>query len=221
MQTLQLCNYDFSLNSAKGRGFIGGFLAAALLLLSLSTSWLQAFVAITLLLFLALLGIYLMLRSQVKYTLTATHFQQHLFKGGWVVKWRNIEKIGVCTVETQGWHQPLPWIGIKLKDYTPYLDAICPRVASEILLSQRALLYLGAHQHQCTSQFEDMVLNSDPVHIGDERLYTGLKAMLANRMRYQRRFFDYDIFISAQDLDREADDFVGLVRRYLAAAEPD
>jgi hypothetical protein len=40
-------------------------------------------------------------------------------------------------------------------------------------------------------------------------------------MRYQRRFFDYDIFISAQDLDREADDFVGLVRRYLAAAEPD
>lgn len=140
MQTLQLCNYDFSLNSAKGRGLVGGFLAAALLLLSLSTSWLQAFVAITLLLFLALLGIYLMLRSQVKYTLTATHFQQHLFKGGWVVKWRNIEKIGVCTVETQGWHQPLPWIGIKLKDYTPYLDAICPRVASEILLSQRALL---------------------------------------------------------------------------------
>ncbi|KGK19921.1 DUF2982 domain-containing protein [Vibrio navarrensis] len=221
MQTLQLCNYDFSLNSAKGRGLIGGFLAAALLLLSISTSWLQAFVAITLLLFLALLGIYLMLRSQVKYTLTATHFQQHLFKGGWVVKWRNIEKIGVCTVETQGWHQPLPWIGIKLKDYTPYLDAICPRVASEILLSQRALLYLGAHQHQSTNQFEDMVLNSDPVHIGDERLYTGLKAMLANRMRYQRRFFDYDIFISAQDLDREADDFVGLVRRYLAAAEPD
>lgn len=64
MQTLQLCNYDFSLNSNKGRGLIGGFLAAALLLLSLSTSWLQAFVAITLLLFLALLGIYLMLRSQ-------------------------------------------------------------------------------------------------------------------------------------------------------------
>ncbi|WP_152562409.1 DUF2982 domain-containing protein, partial [Vibrio vulnificus] len=31
---------------------------------------------------------------------------------------------------------------------------------------------------------------------------TGLQAMLANRIKYQRRFFDYDIFISAQELDR-------------------
>ncbi|MEL7287999.1 MAG: DUF2982 domain-containing protein, partial [Pseudomonadota bacterium] len=49
----------------------------------------------------------------------------------------------------------------------------------------------------------------------------GLLAMLANRMKYQRRFYGYDVFISASDLDREAEEFVGLARRYLAAAEPD
>lgn len=51
--------------------------------------------------------------------------------------------------------------------------------------------------------------------------YTGLQAMLANRMQYQRDFFGYDIFISEQDLDRSAEEFVGLARRYLAAAEPE
>ncbi|GHW06799.1 hypothetical protein VCSRO149_0608 [Vibrio cholerae] len=45
--------------------------------------------------------------------------------------------------------------------------------------------------------------------------------MLANRMQYQRDFFGYDIFISEQDLDRSAEEFVGLARRYLAAAEPE
>lgn len=45
--------------------------------------------------------------------------------------------------------------------------------------------------------------------------------MLANRMRYQRQYFDYDIFISVQDLERDAESFVGLARRYLAAAEPE
>lgn len=99
--------------------------------------------------------------------------------------------------------------------------AICPRVSTEILLSQRALLYLGARQHQCESQFEEMVLDPQP-YIDEQGIeHTGLQAMLANRMKYQRRFFDYDIFISAQDLDREAEEFVGLARRYLAAAEPD
>ncbi|MEF1308392.1 DUF2982 domain-containing protein, partial [Vibrio owensii] len=51
--------------------------------------------------------------------------------------------------------------------------------------------------------------------------YEGLQAMLANRMKYQRQFYGYDVFISASDLDREAEEFVGLARRYLAAAEPD
>ncbi len=66
-----------------------------------------------------------------------------------------------------------------------------------------------------------MVLDPTPYTTSHGRKYEGLQAMLANRMKYQRNFYGYDIFISANDLDRKAEDFVGLTRRYLAAAEPD
>ena len=87
--------------------------------------------------------------------------------------------------------------------------------------SQRALLYLGAKQNQCEDKFEDMVLDPKPYINSNGIEYKGLLAMLANRMKYQRGFYGYDLFISASDLDREAEDFVGLTRRYLAAAEPE
>ncbi|MCV6071629.1 DUF2982 domain-containing protein, partial [Escherichia coli] len=81
--------------------------------------------------------------------------------------------------------------------------------------------YLGAKQNQCEDKFEDMVLDPKPYINRDGIEYKGLLAMLANRMKYQRGFYGYDLFISASDLDREAEDFVGLTRRYLAAAEPE
>ncbi len=161
------------------------------------------------------------LKATVKYTLTATHFQQHLFKGGWVVKWSNISRIGICQYSYQGWQTPLPWVGIKLKNYSPYLDSICPRIATEILLDQRPLLYLGLRQNKRNAEFEDMVLDTNEFRAEDGRVYKGLQAMLANRMRYQRENYDYDVFISASDLERPIDDFVGLARRYLAAAKPE
>ncbi|MBY7662780.1 DUF2982 domain-containing protein [Vibrio atlanticus] len=207
-------------------------------------------------------GYYLMLRSRVMFTFTPTHFQQHFYKGGWVLKWNNIEKIGLCTYEQDGWHQPLPWVGVKIKDYSPYLDSICPKITCELLLSQRALLYLGAKQAGKESNFEDMVLdsshyharctesgcvelsqykesqNTDNVNFNDNQSqdnldspnetnsqkavikdYSGLQAMLANRMKYQRGFHGYDIFISTHDLNISGEEFVGLARRYLAAAE--
>ena len=207
------------------------------------------FVGAFLVIVLLVAGYYLMLRSRVLFTLTPTHFQQHFYKGGWVLKWSNIEKIGLCTYQQDGWHQPLPWIGIKIRDYAPYLDSICPKITTELLLNQRALLYLGAKQAGHESKFEDIVLDSSQfnrkihfseddhnVFIDQDALnaskvqtltkerdkrwqYSGLQAMLANRMRYQREYHGYDIFISTNDLKMTGEEFVGLARRYLAAAE--
>ncbi|TON97532.1 hypothetical protein CGH23_18445 [Vibrio parahaemolyticus] len=192
-----------------------------LFLVVISPGWKQAMLSVILMAIIVGFAVLMIKKSQVTFTLTASHFQQHLFKGGWVVRWRNIESIGICSYQQDGWHQPLPWIGIRLKHYSPYLDAICPRIATEILLSQRALLYLGARQNHCEEKFEDMVLDPQPYTSKAGKQYDGLQAMLANRMKYQRKFYGYDVFISASDLDREADEFVGLTRRYLAAAEPE
>ncbi|USD33625.1 MULTISPECIES: DUF2982 domain-containing protein [Vibrio] len=221
MQTLHLTNQPIRLSSplAKIIATITSIIMISLVMFS--PDFQQALLTLVVILSLVGFGYLMILKGTVSYTLTATHFQQHLFKGGWVVKWNNVSKIGICHYDQEGWQQPLPWIGIKLKHYSPYLDSICPRIATEILLSQRALLYLGAKQSQQGIQFEDIVLDSQPYKNSTGEEYSGLQAMLANRMRYQRNYFDYDIFISAHDLDRSAEEFVGLARRYLAAAEPE
>ncbi|WP_019276512.1 DUF2982 domain-containing protein [Vibrio coralliilyticus] len=221
MQTLHLTNQPIRLSSpiAKILATIASIVLISFVMFS--PDFQQAVLTLVAILSMLGFGYLLILKSTVSYTLTATHFQQHLFKGGWVVKWSNVSKIGICHYDQEGWQQPLPWIGIKLKHYSPYLDSICPRIATEILLSQRALLYLGAKQSQQGTQFEDIVLDSKPYKNTQGEQYSGLQAMLANRMRYQRSYFDYDIFISAHDLDRSAEEFVGLARRYLASAEPE
>ena len=221
MQTVHLTNQPFVFSSITVRWLTGIFTIGCVFLIVYAPSWQQA--VITIIAIAAVIGFayLLILKSTVRFTLTATHFQQHLFKGGWVVKWNNVQKIGLCCYEQEGWQHPLPWVGIKLKHYSPYLNSICPRIATELLLSQRALLYLGAKQHKQSENFEDIVLDSATYRNDEGIEFTGLQAMLANRMRYQRRYFDYDIFISAQDLDRDPDEFIGLARRYLAAAGPE
>jgi len=221
METVHLTNQPFIFSTVTIRWISGILIIGCLILLLYFPGIEQAVLSILTILSLGGFGYLLILKSTVRFTLTASHFQQHLFKGGWVVRWSDVSNIGICTYENDGWHQPLPWIGIKLKHYSPYLNSICPRIATEILLSQRALLYLGARQHKQGERFEEIVLDSTTYknEQGDE--YKGLLAMLANRMKYQRCYFDYDIFISAHDLDRSAEEFVGLVRRYLAAATTD
>ncbi|MGP8307610.1 DUF2982 domain-containing protein [Vibrio sp. YIC-376] len=221
METLHLTNSHFKSDSPITRITLMLVALITLFLVLIAPGWKQAMLSVILMSIIVGFAILMIKKSQVAFTLTSTHFQQHLFKGGWVVRWRNVESIGICSYEQDGWYQPLPWIGVRLKHYSPYLNAICPRIATEILLSQRALLYLGARQNKCEEKFEDMVLDPSPYISSTGVRYDGLLAMLANRMKYQRNFYGYDIFISTSDLDREADDFVGLTRRYLAAAEPD
>lgn len=219
METVHLTNQPFVFSSITIKWLGGIFAIVCLILLLYAPGIQQGFLTIVAISALLGFGYLMLLKGTVRYTITATHFQQHLFKGGWVIKWNNVQRIGICTYENDGWHQPLPWIGIKLHHYSPYLDSICPRIATEILLSQRALLYLGARQNKQGEKFEDQVLDSKMYRSSQGEAYYGLQAMLANRMIYQREYFDYDIFISAQDLDRPADEFVGLIRKYLAAAE--
>lgn len=220
MNTVHLTNIPFSYYSSTGKVVMALATLIAFFLLILSPGIPQALLSLFGLLTFFIVTHFLIEKSKVSFTLTATHFQQHMFKGGWVVKWSNISQVGICTYEKEGWHQPIPWIGIKLKDYEPYLDNICPRISTQLLLEQRSLLYLGMKQSgKENTAFEDVVLDSKHFVTPSGFKYKGLQAMLANRMAYQRENFGYDIFISTSDLDRSGDEFVGLVRRYLAAAD--
>lgn len=221
MPTIHLSNYQFDRHSPYVKIGLVIVLLIITALIRLSNSWQQALVSVMCVLILCGVGYWLARKSWVGFTLTASHLQQHFYYGGWVVKWQNISQIGICTHQQEGWHQPLPWIGVRLKNYSPFLDGICPRIAREMLFNQRVLLYLGMKQHDKSLLFEDIVLDSTPYTDPQGKVYTGLMAMLANRMHHQRNFHGFDVFISENDLDRSADEFIGLARRYLAAAKPE
>ncbi len=221
MQTIHLTNQPLSINSPAKKWLLLIMATGLLTLIMTAQGFKQALLLLALICSALGFGYFLILKGTVKYTLTPTHFQQHLFKGGWVLRWQDISQIGVCHYDQQGWQRPLPWVGFKLKRYSPYLDSICPRIATEILLEQRPLLYLGLRQTQQQTRFEEIVLDSNDYQAENGQIYHGLQAMLANRMRYQRENYDFDVFICASDLERPIEDFVGLARRYLAAAKPD
>ncbi|MDA9555890.1 DUF2982 domain-containing protein [Vibrio sp.] len=154
-------------------------------------------------------------KSYIEHIFTAAHLQQNLRHGGWVIQWQNIAEVNVVTIEQEGWHQELPWVGIRLKEYSPILKGICPRIISDILLQQRPLLILGCRHHK--KPFEDIVLDEKEYISPSGQVYTGLNAMLVNRMRHQRRFFGFDLYISESDIRMDKNEFIGIARRYLAA----
>ncbi|PSU58457.1 DUF2982 domain-containing protein [Photobacterium aphoticum] len=168
---------------------------------------------------LALLGYKYQQGPELTFTLTFMHLQFHSHQGGWLARWKNIDRIAQASVGNDGWYQPLPWVGIRLKDYGEFVEAICPRVASKILIEQRILLVM-AHRNMADPpyQLEDILFDDTPFITPSGQVLKGLQAMLANRMRYNRAFLGYDFFISEDFLDRPAADFAGLARRYLAAA---
>ncbi|MFC3022853.1 DUF2982 domain-containing protein [Vibrio zhugei] len=221
MQTLHLHNHTWDTSSKSFRLLSLAGVIVALVAIMFSPTLPIAIAVAVLVSLLWGVSYWLLISSRVQYTLTATHLQQHLAKGGWVVKWNNISRIDICQdVRADGWREPLPWVGIRLKHYPPYLQSICPRIASDILMDQRSLLYLGVKRHPQYA-LEDILLDSEPYYDEHGHRYAGLMGMLANRMRYQREFHGYDVYVSASDLDRSPEEFVGLARRYLAAAEPE
>ncbi|WP_051275614.1 DUF2982 domain-containing protein [Aestuariibacter salexigens] len=142
--------------------------------------------------------------------------QQMIYKhrhGQWTVDWDNIQRIDVPRVFEGLEHKDLNIIGIRLKDYAPLLDSISPRLATNILMEQRPLL-LQNRDPNCASGtcFGDDLIESDRFKLSDGTAIRGIKAMLANRMTKLREQLGYDLYISASELDRQAGEFVQLLR---------
>lgn len=163
---------------------------------------------------------YVIDQQRLSFSLSDMHIQHHTPKGGWSLKWRNIYQIGIPSVSHEGWHQSLPWFGVRLKDYEPFLEGISYRLAGQIIMEQRGLL-LSAYrraEEPMSSKLEDMMFDDTPYTSASGKVYKGLVAMLANRMKYTRELLGYDVFVSEDLLDRPLEDFVGLTRQYLASA---
>lgn len=161
-------------------------------------------------------GCYWVDQHALGFSLTQTHMQQHCIRGGWVLAWKDIEKIDICYYQIQSWQTDIPWVGVKIKTPTVLLSQINQRLMAQMILHQRQLLYLGLKQAGRLDEFQDLLLKDTPITEAGQT-YKGLQAMFLHRMRILRQVWGYDIFISAADIPLDKESFVGTCRRYLVA----
>lgn len=148
--------------------------------------------------------------------------QYHHKYGGWILKWRNIQRIDQPRIHL-GWDLvPLPYIGLKIKDYDDFLTLITPRLAVRLLTEQRTVLLqaLRNEQQDCPSgtcggalQGEGLLEESRFRSSSGQR-YEGVIAMLANRMTRLRELLGYDLLVPDNSLDRDPAEFIRLLHQY-------
>nr|WP_159064856.1 DUF2982 domain-containing protein [Thaumasiovibrio subtropicus] len=198
-------------------------LFVALITVNINPSWLVTVMVASAL---TLVFIYWRIRSQpaISMTLTYMHLQLHHPSGGWSVRWQDIQHVEQVSIEHDGWFEPIPWVGIKLRSYDHLMHSISPRLVSRILTDQRVLLIMSYRRgNRGSVDVEDMLFDDTPFTDHHGNTYTGLLATFANRLKYNNELLHSELLIPEEMLGLECDEFVGLARRYLAASrqEPD
>lgn len=134
--------------------------------------------------------------------------------GSWQLSWKNILSVNQPRVLRGLDHDYLQMIGFKIGDYKGFIQSISPRLAMHILLEQRPLLG-HTNDKDCTSGMcngANALLEDTQFKLQNGELLTGVQAMLANRMQQLRKGLGYDVFLSANELDRDPMQFVELIK---------
>lgn len=141
-----------------------------------------------------------------------TIFYRHRH-GQWQVDWDNVHRIDTPKVHSGIEHKALGMVGIRLKDYRPLLESISPRLATNLLLEQRPLLLQGDNNCNTGACYSATLIEDDIHKLPDGKVIKGINAMLANRMEKLRQSLGFDLFISAAEIDRDAEQFVTLLKQ--------
>lgn len=153
--------------------------------------------------------------KEPKYSLEITQERLTYYHrlGKWHIDWHNIQRVDVPRIHSGLTHIDLEMVGFRLKDSEAFLANISPRLIAHLLMEQRPLL-TKAEQGSCDSGrcYGDDVIDDAKYRTaaGDE--LRGIAAMFAHRMRRLQSGLGYDVFISVNELDRSAHEFVNLIR---------
>lgn len=148
--------------------------------------------------------------------------QERNERGGWILKWRNIQRIDQPRIHL-GWDLvELPYIGLKIKDYDAFLTLITPRLAVRLLTEQRAVLMqaMRSERSDCptggcgSGLLGEGLLEESRFCSPSGQRYEGVIAMLGNRMARLRDLLGYDLLVPDNSLDRSPEDFVHLLQQY-------
>lgn len=145
--------------------------------------------------------------------ISKTHLVYFHRKGQWNIPWSNIQRIDVPRVHKGLEHIDLEMVGFRLKQPEAFLNDISPRLITHLLMEQRPLV-TQLISNDCSSGqcYGDDIIDDTKYKLPDGSMLTGINAMFANRMRKLQQGLGYDIYLSVNDIDREAHEFVNLLR---------
>ena len=161
-----------------------------------------------------LIGWFKVREPQFSIEISPQEIRYHHRLGNWLLQWDNVQRID-CPRVQQGLEQvELEAVGFRIKDYGAFLNHVSPRLATHLLMEQRPLLLHRDEQNCKTGAcFEQEMFDDKHYTTADNQTFTGVKAMLANRMSQLRQLLGYDVFIAASDIDREPADFARFMRQ--------
>ncbi len=151
--------------------------------------------------------------------LTREHIIYYHRRGKWRISWENIQRVDVPRISKGIKQVELEMIGFRLRDADVFLDEISPRLITYLLMEQRPLTMQNRDANCASGQCygADMIEDEMFVRASGETI-KGLSAMFAHRMSKLRNQLGYDIFISSNEIDREATQFIGLIKDCQATA---
>lgn len=145
--------------------------------------------------------------------LTREHIIYHHRRGKWRLSWENIQRIDVPRV-TKGIDQiDLEMIGFRLRDSDVFLDEISPRLITYLLMEQRPLTVQNRDPNCATGNcYGDDMIEDEKFTRSSGEVVSGVTAMFGNRMQKLNRQLGFDIFISTNEIDREPQAFIRLLK---------
>jgi hypothetical protein len=134
--------------------------------------------------------------------------------GKWSIDWNNIQRIDVPRVRMGLEHIDLEMVGFRLKDPEAFLPNISLRLITHLLMEQRPLITQIERSSCGTGKcYGDDMMEDAKYKTKSGEIITGVIAMYANRMRKLQEGLGFDVFVSVNELDRGAHEFVNLIRQ--------
>lgn len=159
------------------------------------------------------IGFYKLREPKYSLEITKEAIIYHHRKGKWRIQWHNIQRVDVPRVRKGLDHVELEMVGIKLKDPEHFLDNISLRLITHLLMEQRPLVTQIAMSDCSTGKCPgDDIIDDVKYKLKNGDMITGVSAMFANRMRKLQQGIGYDVYLSVNELDRDSQSFVTLLR---------
>jgi hypothetical protein len=154
-----------------------------------------------------LVGVWKLGEPHFSLSLCQDCLQYHHKYGGWILKWRNIQRIDQPRIHL-GWDLvELPYIGLKIKDYDAFLTLITPRLAVRLLTEQRAVLMQAMRSERsdcptggCGSGLRERDCWRRAASAHPPASAMRVIAMLGNRMARLRDLLGYDLLVPDNSL---------------------